>query len=200
MRNPWDHERGEDMMTSWKKGRLLKKVFDRRVISRNRGVWAPERPAGGPSLPLRFTAPMDRDLRYEIISAYGQVLEQCNSPVQNEARLPYPKETIRRAIYEEVHENPDNTVRSTLEIAFAQLESFLPPQEYGTLQAFKRAVELAQQTASSGNPVDIIRSLRLLKEIDGEKAVSIGERISRKMRSRLAQIRSTRSSAPDAGL
>jgi hypothetical protein len=187
-------------MRSWKKGRLLKSIFDGRVTSRNRGVTASEQSATGPCLPLQPHATMDHDLRCEIISAYRQVLEQSSSSVESASKLPYPKDTISQAIYEEVHENPESTLRNYLEIAFAQLELFLPPQEYGTIQEFKCVFELAQQTASSGNPVDIIKSLQMLKETEGEEAVSIQESISEKMRFRLAQIQSAPFSILDAGL
>lgn len=184
-------------MRSWRKGQLLRKMFERKAMFRKGCAAFTALPFGGLSSHPLVT--MDRERRGEIITAYAKVLEQCTSPVEDEARLPYPKETIRQAIYEELRDNPDGALRNYLEIAYAQLESFLPPQEYRTLQEFKDAAALAQQTASSGNPVDIIKSARILKEAKGDKAIMIQETISEKMRYRLAQIQSTRISAMDAG-
>lgn len=133
---------------------------------------------------------MESEFRGEVISSYGRILEGCSTAVEKESELPFPKDLIRRAIYQELRENPDNDVRSHLEVAYAQLESFVPPEEFQVIQDFKRAGSLAQEMAKSGDPGDIIASARILKGAKGERAVKIEEKISEKMRRRLDQIRS----------
>jgi len=106
-----------------------------------------------------------------------------------DADLPFPKELIRKAICEELLENPDSEMRSYLEIAFVQLECFLSPEEFKIVHDFKRASLLAQEMAESGNPLDIVASAEILSKVKGEKAVRILEKISKKIRRRIAQIR-----------
>ncbi len=132
---------------------------------------------------------MDNEHRWEIISAYGRALERCSSPVERESDLPYPKELIRQAIYEELLENPDYELRSHLEVAFAQLEAFVPHDEFDVVQQFKMVSTLVQEMTKSGDPDDIIASAGILKQARGERAVRIHESISEKMRRRLNQIR-----------
>jgi hypothetical protein len=126
--------------------------------------------------------------RYEVISRHGQLLEQYSAPVGRETDLPYPKALIRKAIYEELSENPDSEQRSFLEIAFVQLECFLPQEEFKVVHDFKRASALAQETAKSGKPRDIVASAGILNQVKGEKAVGILEDISRKIRRRILEI------------
>jgi hypothetical protein len=139
----------------------------------------------------RFTMALGAEQRWEIISGYSLVLEKCSSSVEKESDLPFPKNLIRKAIYEELTENPDGELRSHLEIAFVQLESFLPPEEYKVVQDFELASRLAQEMAKSGNPRDIIASARILSQVPGDRAVRIQEIISREMQKRLEEIRST---------
>ena len=73
---------------------------------------------------------------------------------------------------------PQTELRSHLEIAFVQLESFVSAEEYEILFHFKVAATLARELAKSGTPKDIICSARILKEVKGDRAVSIQERIS----------------------
>jgi hypothetical protein len=127
--------------------------------------------------------------RGEILFRYGQMLERYSSPVGKETDLPYPKELIRKAICDELREDPDSELRSFLEIAFIQLECFLPPDEFKAVQDFKRAGVAAQEMAQSGNPGDIVASAAILSRVKGEKAVSILEKISRKIQKRTREIR-----------
>lgn len=131
---------------------------------------------------------MSSEHGWQIISAYGKVLEECSSSVEPESSLPFPKPLIREAICRELAENPDTELRHHLEIAYAQLESFLPPEEFRILEEFKLASTLAHRMSRSGDPRDIIDSARILKLAQGEKAVRIQEKISNKMRKRLQQI------------
>jgi hypothetical protein len=106
-----------------------------------------------------------------------------------ETDLPYSKEMIRKAIYEELSENPQSESRSFLEIAFVQLECFLPPEEFKVVHDFKRASVVAQEIAKTGAPRDIVASADILSGVKGEKAVRILEKISRKIRKRTTEIR-----------
>ena len=133
---------------------------------------------------------MDGAMRWRVISSYGHTLERCSSPVEKESQLPYPKEVIRRAICQELFENPDPDLRGHLEVAYAQLESFVSPEEFQIIQDFKLASSLAHEIAKSGEPNDIIASARILKKAKGDSAVKITESISEKTRKRLEQIRS----------
>lgn len=130
----------------------------------------------------------DAGSRWEIISAYINVLENCVSPVENESLLPFSKDVIRRAIYEELTVNPDSEFRGHLEIAFARLESFLPYDKFKVIREFKVVSSVALRMAGTGDPADILASARILKEAKGERAVKIQEKVSKRMRKRLAQI------------
>jgi hypothetical protein len=136
-----------------------------------------------------WTCLMSAEQRGEVISRYEQLLEKYTTPVAREADLPFPKEMIRRAIRDELSENPDFEMRSYLEIAFVQLECFLSPEEFKVVHDFKRASALAQELAKSGDPRDIVASADILSKVKGDKAVRILEKISRKIRRRIAEIR-----------
>jgi len=132
---------------------------------------------------------MSFDQRHKVISRYAQTLEKTRSPVGRETDLPYSKVLIRKAIYEELCENPDSEQRNYLEIAFAQLECFLPPDEFKVVQDFKSTSSRAQDLARSGRAKDIVASAGILKQAEGEKAVGILERMSKKIRRRIREIR-----------
>jgi hypothetical protein len=149
--------------------------------------------------PVPFYMVLDQRLRREIIAVYGQTLEICCNPVEREADLPFPKGLIRQAIYEELLENPATDLRAHLEVAYIRLESFIPNDEYGILQEFKSAGALAEKKARAGNPESIVASARILKQVKGDKAMMIQEKISRKMRFRMQQIRMMNRSLFKAG-
>lgn len=132
---------------------------------------------------------MDKTKRIEIISAYGKVLEECPSPLRRESDLPFSKELISEAIVRELTENPDSELLTHLEIAYVELASFLPNDEFNVIEDFKHTGTLAEEIARSGSPRDIIASAQILKRVKGEKAVRIQEKISEKMRTRLNQMR-----------
>jgi hypothetical protein len=133
-----------------------------------------------------FTAAAHRG---EIIFRYGQLLEKYSAPVGREADLPYDKELIRKAICEELIENPQAESRGFLEIAFVQLECFLSMEEFKVVHDFKRTSVAAQEIARSGDPRDIVASAHMLSRVKGEKAVKILEKVSKKIRRRMAEIR-----------
>lgn len=183
---------------SLKKLRSLKRLVG---IPDAEPVPAPRRESEHPAFQIMPTSTqqptaLDCEYRLEIISAYGRVLEQCASAVEPEAALPYPKELIRQAIYDELAENPETDLREHLEIAFVRLESFLPSEEFEIVHNFKLADSLAREMAKSGIPGDIISSARILKDVKGERAVEIQEKVSEEMQKRLGQIRATGSSGP----
>ena len=110
--------------------------------------------------PPVLTCMMGVEERSAVISRYERLLERCSAPVASETDLPFPKELIRKAICEELIENPDSEMRSYLEIAFVQLECFLSPEEFKIVHDFKRASVLAQKIAESGDPMDIVASAK----------------------------------------
>jgi len=83
---------------------------------------------------------VDADRRRDIISAYGQVLENRRLIVGREKDLPFPKDLIRQALAEELLENQEGTLRNALEVGFLELESFLPDQEFELMKAFYEIV------------------------------------------------------------
>ena len=134
-------------------------------------------------------AQTDREKRWEIIAAYMKILEECPSPLRQESFLPFPKEHIERAIWQELEENPESECRNDLEIAYAHIDSFLPAEEFELIENFKQASLLAQDKVQSGDPQDIIVSARILKQAGGERAVSIQEKISEQIRKKFNRIR-----------
>lgn len=132
----------------------------------------------------------DASCRAAILAAYEKILESHSTPLNRASALPFSKEAIREAIREELAENPENELRNHLEMAFVQLESFVPPDEYQLVEDFKQLSCAAQKMARSGDPKDVMESWKLVKQISGDQAVRIFENISEKMRRRLKEIRS----------
>jgi hypothetical protein len=132
---------------------------------------------------------MSPEQRSMVISAYESFLREWTESVGPESVLPFPKAVIRVAIYLEVLENPDCDLRNQLEIAYVQLESFVPDDEYNILSGFKNAVILAEQIAANGKPGSIVACARLLRQARGDNALRIQERISQRISARLEQIR-----------
>ena len=123
------------------------------------------------------------------IASYQKLLEKWRSPIGSESVLPLPKNLIAAAIYQELMDYPTHDRRSEFEIAYVQLESFIPDEEYRILTEFKNADKLALELASTGGPANVLAAGRLLKKARGDSAVRIQRRISWKMRCRLKQIR-----------
>ncbi len=127
--------------------------------------------------------------RRKIIVSYQELLEKWRTPVGPESVLPFPKNLIAAAIYQELLDNPTCDRRTDLEIAYVQLESFIPDEEYWILSEFKNVGTLALELAATGEPDKLFAAVRLLKKAKGDSAVKIQERISQKMRGRLKQIK-----------
>jgi hypothetical protein len=127
--------------------------------------------------------------RRKTIASYQKLLEKWRASVGPESVLPFSKSLIAAAIYQELMDNPTYDRRTDLEIAYVQLESFIPDGEYCILSEFKHAAALARELADTGQPDYIVAAVRLLKKANGDSAVRIQERISQKMQRRLKQIR-----------
>lgn len=58
----------------------------------------------------------------DIISAYGQILQDANAPIlRNENELPYPKETIRKALFVAIKITKDQSMRGHLKSCYVSL-------------------------------------------------------------------------------
>lgn len=80
---------------------------------------------------------MDNELIQEIIVSYSIVLQELlQVPYHLESELPFPKNSIRRAIASELLKEIIPSDRHILEEAYLQLESFLPPDEFEIVNAF----------------------------------------------------------------
>jgi len=126
--------------------------------------------------------------RSRIVRAYLKVLENTKGPVAVEDELPFPKEQIGQAILRELAEEPDCDLRRRLEIAYVLLESFIPYEDYRTIEDFKSASLCAQQVADMADPTSILRSAQMMKKADGDNAVRLQEKIYEKMRERQRQV------------
>lgn len=123
----------------------------------------------------------ERERRWEIILAYLRALEGMTDCVAVESDLPYSKEVIRRAILEELREGQNMDLWNYLEIAYVQLEAFIPYEEYRVIADFKYTSEIAMEMAFSGDPTSIIRSAQLIKRVKGDWAIRIQEKIYENM-------------------
>ncbi|MCE5334415.1 MAG: hypothetical protein LLG06_07470 [Desulfobacteraceae bacterium] len=123
-----------------------------------------------------------RERRWEIILAYLHALEGLTDCVAVENDLPFSKGQIKCALLEELEEGQNIDLRNYLEIAYVQLEAFIPYEEYRVIADFKYASGLALEMAFAGDPSSIIRSARIIKGVKGERAVRIQEKISANMR------------------
>ena len=133
---------------------------------------------------------MTAEARRKIIHHYLHALECLKSPVRIDWELPSSRRDIEEAIREELLENPTSDMREQLEVAYAQIESFVSLEEYELLNRFKETCSVAERLARSGTPQDIVVSSRLMERICGEKAVEVVERISQAMKRQLDFIRS----------
>ena len=127
--------------------------------------------------------------RWRIVSAYLRVLEDMKGPIAVDIELPCPKERIGQAILQELANDPDSDLRRRLEIAYVQLESFIPYEEYRVIEDFKNASLRAQQIADMGDPTSILRSALIMSKEMGESAVRFEEKIYEKMKARHLEIR-----------
>ncbi len=126
--------------------------------------------------------------RSSIISAYLRVLERIKGPLAADLELPFPKEQIAQAIVSELADDPASDLRKQLEIGYVLLESFVPYEEYRTVEDFKNASFCAEQIANSRNPSSILKSARIMKMVRGERAVRVQERIHERMKKRQLEL------------
>lgn len=126
--------------------------------------------------------------RSAIISAYLHVLEKIKGPLAVDLELPFPKEQIAQAILSELADNPECDLRNQLEIGFVLLESFVAYDEYRAVEDFKNASLCAEKIAESGNPSSILESAHLMRQVRGERAVKVQERIHEKMKKRQLEL------------
>lgn len=129
------------------------------------------------------------DRRRQIVSEYLKILENMNQPIAMESELPFSKEQIGRAIFDELLDDPFQDSRHHLEIAYIQLENFISSEDYAVLTEFKNASRVAQEMEEVGDPASIIMSAQVMKGAKGESAVQIQERISENIRERRMQLR-----------
>jgi hypothetical protein len=132
---------------------------------------------------------LTHELRWRIVSAYLRVLEDMKGPIAVDTELPFPKELIGQAILQELADDPESDLRRQLEIAYVQLESFIPYEEYRVIEDFKNASLRAQRIADMGDPTSILRSARIMSKEKGESAVRFEEKIYEKMKARCVQIK-----------
>ncbi len=125
---------------------------------------------------------------WQIISAYLRVLDEMQETIAVESALPYPKKQIEDAILKELAEDPESDLRRQLEIAYVQLECFIPYKDFQVIEDFKNASVRAQEIADMGDPTSIMRSVGIMKKVMGDSAVGIQERISEKMRERYLMV------------
>ena len=125
-----------------------------------------------------------REERWQIICAYLRVLDDMRGPIAVDSELPYSKERVAEAILQELADDPEYDLRHHLEIAYVQLESFIPYREYRVIEDFKDASQLAQRIADIGDPTSILRSARIMRKARGESAVRLEEQIYERMRAR----------------
>lgn len=136
-------------------------------------------------------------LRSEILAAYEQTLDSHMCPLNRASVLPFSKETIRKAIRDELTENPSHELRDLLEMAFVHLESFVPCDEYELVENFKEVCRAAQRMTRSGRPRDILESWSQARRTSGDRAVKVLENISERMQRRLKEVRAI-GARPDA--
>jgi len=130
--------------------------------------------------------------RWQIISAYLRVLEDISGPIAVDSDLPYSKERIGEAILQELEDDPESDLRRRLEIAYVQLESFIPYKEYRVIEDFKAASLCAQKIADMGDPTSILRSARIMRRAKGENAVRLEEKIYERTNARHLQLQRLR--------
>ncbi len=128
--------------------------------------------------------------RQGIIASYLETLDSLKSPIRSESELPHSKQAIQTAIVEELVTNPETELRGHLEVAYAEIESFIPAEEYELLQSFKESCSRAEQLAERGDRRGILACSRLMDRSFGEKAVGVLERVSYAMREQLKKIQS----------
>jgi len=136
-----------------------------------------------------------QEQRSRIICAYLQVLEEMRGPIGMDSELPCPKEQIREAIFRELADDPGGDLQHWLEIAYVQLESFIPCEEYRVIEDFKAVSRFVHQIADTGDPTSILRSAGIIRRVNGESAVRLQEKIHENMSKRHMEVLKLRESS-----
>ena len=123
-----------------------------------------------------------------IISKYLHILERTRGSLAADRELPLPKEQIAEALLGELADDPGGDWTKRLEIAYVLLESFVSYEEYRAVEDFKDASLRAEKIADSRNPSSILKSARIMKNVRGERAVKIQERIHERMEKRQLEL------------
>lgn len=161
----------------------------RRGEDRKRLIAGFQRPGNDEPCCCLLARDLNRETRGRIIEAYLRSLEGLRESIGIDSELPYPKELIALAIYQELVECDDADSRGRLEIAYVQLESFVPYSDYKIVSDFKSASVQATLMVDCGDPMSLVRSAEVLKKAKGDRAVRIQEQVSENMRDRLRQVR-----------
>ena len=131
---------------------------------------------------------MNATERIEVIEAYGAALENMEFTVGNEADLPYPKETIKKALAVEIIENTGSFPVDLLELVYSNLESWTDEQGFKKIAAY----ETHLKNKPSSSSVEEIRdhAIKLNELVQGENnVVSINKSILKKNIQATAQLR-----------
>jgi hypothetical protein len=130
--------------------------------------------------------------RRQIIYAYLEVVENMTGSLALDSDLPYSKQRIEEAILQELADDPESDLRRRLEIAYVQLESFIPCKDYRVIEDFKDASQRAQEIADVRDPTSILKSARIMRMAKGERAVKLEEEIHEQMNKRHFKVRKIR--------
>ena len=129
--------------------------------------------------------------RIEIISAYGNILENRRLIVGRESDLPFPKELIRQALAEELVNPSRPELLNALEIAFLELESFLTDEEFELVSQFLKAVAEGAPLLEKGD-IDLAQKAAALIADTPREAIEIQGKIARQQEERLRQVENMR--------
>lgn len=135
-----------------------------------------------------------------IIKAYGQFLASAApggaSVFANEADLPFPKDTIRRALVMALCETRDAEERRHLENALVLLEGFLPPDEYALFRGFDEAVSGVLQAVKESSTLSTLEMAKRIAESSPRDSEALREQIRQRhthqLDKRLKQINTLR--------
>jgi hypothetical protein len=83
---------------------------------------------------------MEERKRWDIIGSYGKILEDRKTSVGLETDLPFSKALIRIVILEDLFYQTDLKLQDHLKVAFTDLESFLPNEEFEILNGFNKTL------------------------------------------------------------
>lgn len=106
--------------------------------------------------------------RLAMISEFGRVLMRRTLPVSPESALPFSREFLEQAIFEELCEAHDDERRGQIEALFAAIESFLPQDQYEIVERCEMTARKCEAAAGAGDWATV-NSLNGALEKDREK-------------------------------